>query len=110
LGVDGGGVVRSERGKGLAEKEGGRVPRAPLSPRVQTKDDKRKKGLQNLWTSKRRSPVGFPPPLVGLKKKKGEEGCNKARVFMFENSNPKSNLFAKILKTFRKNRFHGFQT
>jgi hypothetical protein len=88
--------------EGLAEKEGDRVPRAPLSPRVQTEDDKRKKSLQNLWTSKRRSPAGFPPPLVGLKKKEGREkrfGKADACMAEFQNSNLNVSPFEKSLKT-----------
>jgi hypothetical protein len=35
FGVDGGGWVRLERGRGLAEREGVVLPRAPPSPRFQ---------------------------------------------------------------------------
>jgi hypothetical protein len=52
--------------------------------------------------SRRRSLAGLSSLLVGLKKKKGEERCKKGRVFIFEIQIPKSNLFARILKTYRK--------
>jgi hypothetical protein len=54
------------------------------SPRVQTENDKRKKGLQDLWTSKRRFPAGLSLSPGRFAEKKGERGCNKARVFMIE--------------------------
>jgi hypothetical protein len=58
-------------------------PRASLSPRVQTVDDKRK-GLQKSLDSKRRSPAGLSSLLVGFVEKKREKGYNKSRVFVFE--------------------------
>jgi hypothetical protein len=55
----------------------------PSPPRVQTANDKRN-GLQRSLDSKRRSPAGLSPPLVGLLEKKGKKGNNKSRVFVFE--------------------------
>jgi hypothetical protein len=78
-----GGEIR-ERG-GLAEKERGGLPRgSPASPRCQTANDKRER-FANLWTPER-IVQQVSLHLVGLqgRKRKGERGCNKARVFMIE--------------------------
>jgi hypothetical protein len=85
-----GGEVKHWQGLGL-----------PSPPRVQTVDDKRK-DLQKTLDSKRRSPAGLSPSLVGLLEKKGEKGKKTSLGSLCLNTNSNSNLFEKILKTFRK--------
>jgi hypothetical protein len=70
----------SSEGEGFADHLG-LLP----SPRVQTENDKRKKGLQDLWTSKRNLQQILSLHLVGLQGRKGnKERKTWVRVLMAE--------------------------
>jgi hypothetical protein len=71
LGVEDGGWVRLERGRGLTEREGDRVPRALLFPRLQLQTTKGKRFVK-LWTLKEISSRSFPFTWSAVKKRERE--------------------------------------